>query len=412
MGQLLCLDCVVDDSLRALLVEDATAVRCSYCERDGLGAGIREVAELVDKPLRAYAAQAGYEMFFPEDSDGPGFEQRGDQLEFFLQEELGTSDTVARDLASELVDLDPADPRDGEEPFYDRDANYERRAADSLQFRSLWNSFAQRIKHERRFFDTDARGLLSKILGEERDALPTIAVGPRTPLDTIWRARRVRNEQQREQILRQPEKELGPPPPEFAKPQRMNPAGIPVFYGAFSEATAVAELRPDVGSEVVIAQFALDAPLLLLDLPLMASQPSGSIFHPDYQTRANRTAFLKSFHLLIARPIGRDDELIDYIPTQAVAEYVASVLHLDGILYASAQAGAASDPKLLDRPWGAQEPDFSRYNVVLFQTSHATSLSDSDVASRAVPPLWRLRTFEPHWIWRVSYSHSRVPEEE
>ena len=46
----------------------------------------------------------------------------------------------------------------------------------------------------------------------------------------------------------------------------MNAQGIPVFYGAMEESTCVSEVRPPVGSYVVLAKFELLRPMRLLDL--------------------------------------------------------------------------------------------------------------------------------------------------
>jgi hypothetical protein len=45
----------------------------------------------------------------------------------------------------------------------------------------------------------------------------------------------------------------------------MNVEYIPVFYGAFSEETAVAEIRPGIGEEVAVGEFELRRELRVFD---------------------------------------------------------------------------------------------------------------------------------------------------
>ena len=50
--------------------------------------------------------------------------------------------------------------------------------------------------------------------------------------------------------------------------------------------------------------------------------------------------FLEEFHRRISRPVLPSDEALEYLPTQAIAAYVAGVMGLDGVIYASTQVGA------------------------------------------------------------------------
>lgn len=52
---------------------------------------------------------------------------------------------------------------------------------------------------------------------------------------------------ERSEITANPARNLGAPPKVRAGEGRMNPAGVPAFYGAFERETCVAELRPPVG---------------------------------------------------------------------------------------------------------------------------------------------------------------------
>ena len=102
----------------------------------------------------------------------------------------------------------------------------------------------------------------------------------------------------------------------------MNAKGISVFYGAFEKETCVAEIRPPVGSYVVIGKFEFVRDLRLLDLDLLADVRDWvSHFDPNYVELKGRFAFLRFLVEEISRPVMPGDEASDYLPTQAVAEY-------------------------------------------------------------------------------------------
>ena len=174
--------------------------------------------------------------------------------------------------------------------------------------------------------------------------LPTAPVIRKmTPEDqdhALWRGRIALSDQELERILKSPAKELGPPPSEFAKAGRMNAHGISVFYGALEQSTCISELRPPVGSRVVIGRFELLRTIVLLDVAALAKvYVNPSYFDPDYPRNKNRTAFLKRLVPEIARPVVPDAESLEYLTTQVVAEYLAykASPRFDGIIYPSSQ---------------------------------------------------------------------------
>src|ERR1700694_4839813 len=84
-------------------------------------------------------------------------------------------------------------------------------------------------------------------------------------------------------------------------------------------------------------------PLRLLDLTALgAVSISGSIFDPGLAGRLERAMFLRSLRQRITRPVIPDDEALDYLPTQAVAEFLATeaAAPVDGITFPSVQAAA------------------------------------------------------------------------
>jgi len=144
---------------------------------------------------------------------------------------------------------------------------------------------------------------------------------------------------------------IGTPRPEHARQSnRMSPAGIPMFYGAFDVATAHAETFDPVahvGMALSIGTFKAVRGLTVLDLGELPPVPS--VFDQERQGLIHSLRFLHAFAADISQPIARDGrEHIEYVPTQIVTEYFRRVFRLadgqalDGIIYRSAKNAGAN----------------------------------------------------------------------
>jgi hypothetical protein len=134
---------------------------------------------------------------------------------------------------------------------------------------------------------------------------------------------------------------LGPASMVHASAGRMNARGISVFYGANEARIAIAEVRPPVGSQVAVARFDIIRPIRLLDLAALSSVSARvSIFEPGSAKHLERASFLRTLTERMTRPVMPDDEAFDYLPTQAVADFLATENDpaLDGIIFPSVQA--------------------------------------------------------------------------
>lgn len=422
----ICLECIGDDFARAKAEKMARKLKCGLCKSVGNAITVADLADLIENDLREYYEHGEFVPHYSFDSDKPDYEQEGESLIDILQQELEIDFDPAKELAAVLIDRDPAYPPDGDEPFFASDQNYKLRWMTSWPYSNAWGQFSQRIKHEQRFFDAEARQILEQVLGapgtKKVSELPILEIGPDARVSRVFRARRARTESDARRMLETPARELGPPPSERATAGRLNAAGISVFYGALSADTAAAEVRPSVGGVIVVGRFLLQRSLRLLDLTQIHAGFTGSVFNPEYADRAARLRFLKGFHRLIARPIQVDDEPLEYLPTQVVAEYVSNVLGLDGLLYASAQVGAIppdrSDEDGYFRPSELDEAELHQHNVVLFRVATETPNLDggkpareglSQLGSPNMPDL----AFEDGSgeVWRItaiSHEHERV----
>jgi hypothetical protein len=110
---------------------------------------------------------------------------------------------------------------------------------------------------------------------------------------------------------------------------------------------------PPVGSKVVVASFAITRPLRFLDLTVLNDiHVIGSIFDTAFGRALERAMFLRSLSQRITRPVMPDDEALDFVVTQPIADFLAteSASPLDGIIYPSVQtAGDASNVVLFHK---------------------------------------------------------------
>jgi hypothetical protein len=249
-------------------------------------------------------------------------------------------------LADEYGDWDAM--KAGEQTSYASESYYEEKGVSDQAWQADWSAFEQALKTEARFFSRTAAQYLSGVFSgiesmTASDGRPLlIDAGPGTPFASAYRARAFQSDEKLETALCAPVLHLGPPPSLVATAGRMNARGISVFYGASNPDVAVAEVRPPVGSQVTVARFDIIRPVRLLDLTAFdAVSAGGSIFDRETAQRLEKAVFLGSLAARITKPVMPDDEAFEYLPTQAVADFLATEMDvgIDGILFKSVQAG-------------------------------------------------------------------------
>ncbi|EPG7916169.1 RES family NAD+ phosphorylase, partial [Pseudomonas aeruginosa] len=187
-----------------------------------------------------------------------------------------------------------------------------------------------------------------------------------TPEDAppIYRARTCMTYTDVGGIAANPARNLGAPPKERAADGRMNPAGVPAFYGAFERETCIAELRPPVGATVVSGEFRLNRMVRVLDFGRFEKAdlgPAPSFFDPKHHAKTGRREFLKYLHNEITVPVLPGAER-DYLITQVIAEYLATHCkpRIDGVIFKSVQQSAGSNIVLFSHVACAAASSFGR----------------------------------------------------
>ena len=195
------------------------------------------------------------------------WERKGDPSTFAIAAAAEIDEESANDIGRVLEErhYDMEMAQMGQETPFDEEARYEENEADDSEYRENWHYFENNLRTEARFFSTAAEETLADIftgLPELRSPSgePVIVeAGPDTELTSLFRARVFQAETTLEEALKRPDLHMGPPPASLAKAGRMNAHGIPVFYGATDPGVATSEVRPPVGSRVIVGRIRLAA---------------------------------------------------------------------------------------------------------------------------------------------------------
>jgi hypothetical protein len=351
----ICHHCVAETYLCDEMKRKGARAQCSYCERTRRCYRIEDMADRIE---------TAFEQHYTRTADQPNSWQQSllsdresdyiwlrdgepvlDAIESAAEIPREAAEDIQAVLDDRHGDFDSAAM--GEETEFGSDTCYEEKGPNDAIWQAEWRDFERALKTEARFFSRAATSHLAEIFGgidqmTTHDGRPlVIDAGPDTQLEAIYRARVFQSDDKLKEALCRPDTHVGSPPARLASAGRMNALGISVFYGANDPGVAVAEVRPPVGSQVAVARFAIIRPLRLLDLTALNTvMAGGSIFDRGLAARLERATFLRSLSDRIVRPVMPDDEAFDYLPTQAIADFLATENEpvLDGIVYPSLQA--------------------------------------------------------------------------
>lgn len=140
------------------------------------------------------------------------------------------------------------------------------------------------------------------------------------------------------------------PPAERTSDLRANYRYIPYLYCANDPYTALVEVRPRLGSNVSVATIIVNTELTLLDFTLK---------NIPKRMRESKLNLFADLSILYSKPVASDDDTLDYIPTQFVAEY-AKRLGYDGIAFRSSLTPELSNQDVY------KDENMDRYNIVVF----------------------------------------------
>lgn len=349
-GRKVCTTCFADPHLAKVIADHADTNACDYCDDAGehvIAGPLTDVLEYMLPQIELEYASADQslprdpetkERMFPEDEFGAR-----DLLESYIGLELPKDyeGALMADIAGALPDqdwclIDPLRSRHDE------------------AIGISWDRFKTIVTHRRRFFflqheDKDLNDdldwgeaaytipeLLEKIAGFARDH--GMIAGLKAGL--TWVRVQKMGDGEHDFSARR----MGPPPYERADmPNRMSPAGVPMFYGAANLATALAEVG-NGPARFASGTFETLKDIMVLDVRKAPDVPS--LFDPQHAKDRSIALFMQAFIDDFRAPIDRENKgHVDYVPTQVVTEYfrtsvvAAKKEPILGILYASTKNG-------------------------------------------------------------------------
>ena len=336
----ICSKCVSDPFLAFWIDDHATATACRFCGREDEEA----IAVSFDDFVGVIVGGIGFDWNHPDNegimyvsADGGYQAPVSDIYDVLSGYDISDNSDVVEALIESIDDNGWV-----ERDFYIGDA--------SQRLGWGWDSFKQITKHQTRYLFLSPRAndsseipasqmldSIAQVIAEDLDNFDFVkSVGENTDLIRI-------------RIGSAPyatAAEIGPPPEVYAlQSNRMSPAGVPMFYGAFDVETAMAEtLDPiaDAEQTLSIGTFRALRSLQLLDIADLPEIPS--VFDTERHCLIHSLRFLHAFADDISKPITRDGrEHIEYVPTQIVTEYFRRVFQrddntrLDGLIYRSSR---------------------------------------------------------------------------
>lgn len=353
-----CCRCVSDEFLAQQIESLGARKKCVYCLNVELSLSVDAISKLTAEAfekhfVRTPDSPSSYESSLQADKESDyEWYRDGYPIADVIADAVGVSESIACDIQCVLEEdhQDWESSKMGEESEFSTDSHYIEVTQGENYLHDKWHEFERILKTETRFFNREAFTLLESIFKDlnqiqtSNGKALTRKVGPDEKLNAFFRARTFQSYDDLTDALKRPDLRLASPPSKLAKAGRLNSSGISVFYGATSAKVAVAEVRPPVGSEVVVASFKVTRPLTLLDLTVLERiEERGSFFDPAYKQRLERAAFLRYLSQRMTRPVLPSDESLEYLPTQAVADFLATLTdpEIDGILYPSVQSNAS-----------------------------------------------------------------------
>ncbi|MCV6607455.1 MAG: RES family NAD+ phosphorylase [Campylobacterales bacterium] len=206
---------------------------------------------------------------------------------------------------------------------------------DSSNFYELseWEKFCENVKHKARYFNHKDFSV-TKTLDTFKSFFKALEYSKQ---HTIYRAREVKKLKTKLLIKDNPSCELGKVPITLAKNNRFSPIGISYGYFALDKNTAIKEIRAEKTSLIAIGVFSVSNNIKLLDFRKSSMDKKINIFDENFElSMFCQRKFILEFLQDISKPIEDDKQLLEYVPTQVMAEYIWH-LNYDGFLFESSQ---------------------------------------------------------------------------
>ena len=331
INKYVCEDCVQDFYLKKWIHNSSDRTRkCDYCGKKKETVLMTDLMnEIIMPTINGYYSLAVDELGY--DSAEGGYQGETYDKEEVLSsfsEYISQNNQLINDIEDSLSD-----------DIWCRGNPYGLSELETYEY--SWHHFSELVKHKNRYF------FLNEETNDKYDELYSPLLILNSICDVVEKQHLIKTLPKNTNLYRARafEKEktiinganLGSPPNKSAPNNRMNAAGISVFYASEDQMICIKEIQnPKSNRNIVVGNFQNINAIRYLDLTEIRNIQLPSIFNLEERHIRNAIIFLKELNEELTKPITSLKE-IEYVPTQIFAEYFKIVVGLNGIKYNSSK---------------------------------------------------------------------------
>lgn len=328
-----CEDCIKDPYLKNWIHNNGSTDICDYCGEENVVVSMTDLmTEFIMPTFKKYYDYA-VEWLGWESAEGgyQGTTYDNEEIVTDFSDDISSNMDVINDIIESMHDK-----------LWCKNDPYGLTERERCEY--SWKNFSNLVKYQNRYFflqekdDTEYYEKYSplsilNLIEENAKNLNLIKNLPKN--SDLYRARIFKKGQN----IVLDGANLGSPPKEFAKNDRMSASGISAFYGSEDKRICIKEVLNSnltVEDIIVAGKFNNINEVKYLDLSEINKIELPSIFDNDKYELRETIIFLKNLNKELTRPINELKQ-IEYVPTQIFAEYFKLVAVLQGIKYNSSK---------------------------------------------------------------------------
>lgn len=332
----ICSDCVEDDFLKQWINKNATeTIECDYC---GETHPVVLMTDLIKEVL-----MPTFEKYYDDANEWLPYDGREGGYQGTTYDTDDVVNNFAEDISSNQQILDDIIDAIGYDKCWCDEDPFGLSERERCEY--SWMTFSELVKYKNRYFFFNEENDEPIYKYSPLDILTVIAerakeLGIIKTLPENSDFYRVRDFSSNDKVLLDG-KNLGAPPKECAKTDRMSACGISSFYASDNQETSLKEVQKentDNKDIFAFGKFINLRELKYLDLTAINEIEIPSVFDLEKYDEREAILFFKGLNKALTKPI---EELqlqpIEYVPTQIFAEYFKLIEKLDGIKYASSK---------------------------------------------------------------------------
>lgn len=309
-----CINCFSDSEIIAIIESRHNDGSCDFC--GSLNVPIYsigsddEIEQLFDGLLDVYTPSASLPISFPKENT--------DLIKNFLSSKWNIFNLEPKKIYQLIKALCSRRFRESPELFNNPVGILESVDIEYLEKNAIlkdcdWPIFTQAIKHDNRFHnDYINKSILELFL---RCSIKTYKK------ETIFYRARISTTRQGYK-----KDQMGAPPKDLASAGRVNSEGISVLYLSDSQETTLYEVRASVHDYVSVGCFKLLSDIDVISIADIdkISPFIGVQYGFDLTQYAMNIEHLRMISQEIAKPLRRQDSVLDYVPTQYISDFIKS----------------------------------------------------------------------------------------